>query len=57
MSYLVPPQLAPEDSEDFIDYLKKVGRLDEAASVLVKIINDDSFNSKHGKSKHQVGCQ
>ncbi|ESO01455.1 hypothetical protein HELRODRAFT_100710 [Helobdella robusta] len=50
-------KLMPEDSEDFIDYLKSVDRLDEAAILLVKIINDDKFQSKYGKSKHQLWNQ
>ena len=44
----------PEAAEEFISYLISVGRLDEAATRLAGIINDDKFVSKAGKSKHQV---
>ena len=32
-------QLAPEDTEEFIEYLKSIGRLDEAATKLAEIVN------------------
>lgn len=47
-------KLFPEDSEDYIEYLTASGRLDEAAIRLSEIVNNDSFVSKHGKSKHQL---
>lgn len=47
-------QLQKENMEDYIEYLKSIGRLDEAAKRLVDIIDDDGFTSKAGKSKHQV---
>ncbi|MCV5005174.1 hypothetical protein OFM39_36505, partial [Escherichia coli] len=47
-------KLFPEDSEDYIEYLTTSGRLDEAAIRLSEIVNNDSFVSKHGKSKHQL---
>lgn len=46
--------LMPEDTEEFIEYLISAKRLDEAALLLVKIINDDRFYSKEGKTKHQL---
>ena len=32
-------QLVPEDAEEFIEYLKSIGRLDEAATKLAEIVN------------------
>ncbi|CAD6216322.1 GSCOCG00004475001-RA-CDS, partial [Cotesia congregata] len=47
-------KLAPEDTEDYIEYLISIGRLDEAAIKLAHIVNQDDFISKHGKSNHQL---
>ena len=47
-------KLSPECIEEFIDYLVKNNRLDEAAKNLADIVNDDNFNSRQGKSKHQL---
>ena len=47
-------KLCPEDAEEFIDYLIKNDRLDEAAVKLGDIVNDEKFTSKEGKSKHQL---
>ncbi|XP_064616120.1 pre-mRNA-splicing factor SYF1-like [Liolophura sinensis] len=47
-------KLQKENMEDYIEYLKLIGRLDEAAKRLVDIIDDDGFTSKAGKSKHQL---
>lgn len=47
-------KLFPEDSEEFIDYLVKVDRLDEAAQQLAAIVNNENFASKSGKSNHQL---
>lgn len=47
-------KLAPEDTEDYIEYLISIGRLDEAALKLAQIVNQDDFISKHGKSNHQL---
>ena len=44
----------PENTEEFIEYLQSVDRLDEAANLLVKVINSEEFVSRNGKSKHQV---
>jgi len=44
----------PEDAEEFVTYLTSIDRLDEAASRLADIINNEKFISKEGKSKHQV---
>lgn len=48
-------QLQKENTEEYIDYLISIGWLDEAAIRLADIINDETFVSKDGKSKHQVG--
>ncbi|XP_012266120.1 pre-mRNA-splicing factor syf1 homolog [Athalia rosae] len=47
-------KLAPEDAEEYIEYLISTGRLDEAAVKLAQIVNQDDFVSKHGKSNHQL---
>ena len=47
-------KLSPEDAEEFVDYLKSIDRLDEAAVKLAQIVNKDSFVSKTGKSNHQL---
>ncbi|XP_045203954.2 pre-mRNA-splicing factor SYF1-like isoform X2 [Mercenaria mercenaria] len=47
-------KLSKENAEEYIEYLKSIGWLDEAAQRLADIINDDSFVSKEGKSKHQL---
>ena len=41
-------QLVPEDAEEFIDYLIKIGRLDEAASKLAEIVNRVSVSNLIG---------
>jgi hypothetical protein len=48
-------QLSPENAEEYIDYLRSIGRLDEAAVRLAAIVNDENFVSKEGKSNYQVG--
>ena len=35
-------QLSPENSEEYIDYLISIGRLDEAAVKLADVVNDVS---------------
>lgn len=47
-------KLCPENAEEFIDYLIKNDRLDEAAIKLGDVVNDEKFTSKEGKSKHQL---
>ncbi|RZF38032.1 hypothetical protein LSTR_LSTR006431 [Laodelphax striatellus] len=47
-------KLCPEDTEDYIEYLISVDRLDEAAVKLAYIVNKEDFVSKHGKSNHQL---
>ena len=42
-------QLRPENAEEFIEYLIRIGRLDEAAVKLADIVNDvsRSLSSNH----------
>ncbi|KAG5681125.1 hypothetical protein PVAND_010585 [Polypedilum vanderplanki] len=47
-------KLCPEDAEEFINYLVNNNRLDEAAQQLVKIVDNERFVSKYGKSNHQL---
>ncbi len=47
-------QLCPDEAEDFIDYLKSINRLDDAAVLLGKIVNNQDFVSKRGKSNHSL---
>lgn len=47
-------KLCPENTEDYIEYLKSIDRLDEAAVKLAEIVNNEDFVSKHGKPKHQL---
>ena len=42
-------RLCPEEAEDFVDYLKDQGKLDDAAVLLGKIVNDQNFVSKKGQ--------
>ena len=47
-------QMFPDSSEQFIEYLVSVERLDEASQVLAKCVNNPDFVSKSGKSNHQL---
>jgi len=47
-------QLCPDEAEGYVDYLKSVDRLDEAAMVLARIVNDSDFVSKHDKSNYSL---
>jgi pre-mRNA-splicing factor SYF1 len=47
-------KLMPENTEEFVEYLISIDRLDEAAVKMADIVNDDKFVSKEGKSKHQL---
>ena len=47
-------KLCPEDTEEYIDYLISINKLDEAAVKLAQIVNNENFQSKHGKSNHQL---
>eukprot|EP00794_Sanderia_malayensis_P015651 gene15651-17230_t len=47
-------KLQPENAEEYVDYLIEIGWLDEAATRLASIVNNDNFVSKKGKSNHQL---
>ncbi|CAF1091134.1 unnamed protein product, partial [Didymodactylos carnosus] len=47
-------KLLPENTEDYIEYLKEIDRLDECAQLYIEILNRDTFVSKEGKSHHQL---
>ncbi|XP_066563909.1 pre-mRNA-splicing factor SYF1 [Amia ocellicauda] len=47
-------KLCPENAEEYIEYLRSMGRLDEAAVRLAAIVNNESFVSKEGKSNYQL---
>lgn len=47
-------KLCPENAEEFIEYLISIGRLDDAAVKLANIVDNEDFQSKHGKSNHQL---
>ncbi|KAG8441223.1 hypothetical protein GDO86_006826 [Hymenochirus boettgeri] len=47
-------KLSPENAEEYIEYLRSIDRLDEAASRLADIVNEDGFMSKGGKSNYQL---
>merc|ERR1712223_919684 len=47
-------KFAPDNAEDFIDYLISIDRLDEAAVLMAKIVNAHDFVSKAGKSNHTL---
>ncbi|CAM9585712.1 unnamed protein product [Lampetra fluviatilis] len=47
-------KLCPENAEEYIKYLVSIDRLDEAAIRQAKIVNDERFISKAGKSNHQL---
>ena len=44
----------PSDAEEYIDYLISVKRYDEAAVKLTEVVNHEKYNSKRGKSTHQL---
>jgi pre-mRNA-splicing factor SYF1 len=45
----------PHNREDYIDYLREIDRLDEAAQQMAIIVNDEKFVSQRDMSQHQVG--
>ena len=47
-------QMYPENSEEYVDYLVTIERLDEASQVLAKCVNNSDFVSRQGKSNHQL---
>ncbi|XP_014663513.1 PREDICTED: pre-mRNA-splicing factor SYF1-like [Priapulus caudatus] len=47
-------KLSPENAEEYIEYLVGIGRLDEAAVRLARVVNNEAFVSRAGKSNHQL---
>lgn len=47
-------KLSPESTEEYINYLIKFDRLDEAAQQLAAVVDNEHFSSKYGKSSHQL---
>ncbi|KAK2510615.1 hypothetical protein Q9233_017573, partial [Columba guinea] len=47
-------KLCPEGAEQYVGYLVSVGRLDEAAQRLARLVNDERFVSREGKSNYQL---
>uniref|UniRef100_A0A914D5Y1 BUB1 N-terminal domain-containing protein n=1 Tax=Acrobeloides nanus TaxID=290746 RepID=A0A914D5Y1_9BILA len=47
-------KINPDAREDFIEYLKQIDRLDEAAQELAIIVNEDKLTSAQGKTTHQL---
>ncbi|KAH1176025.1 pre-mRNA-splicing factor SYF1 [Mauremys mutica] len=47
-------KLSPENAEEYIEYLRSIDRLDEAALRLANVVNDERFVSKEGKSNYQL---
>jgi pre-mRNA-splicing factor SYF1 len=47
-------KLMPENTEDHANYLKKIGLYDQCAQKYLFMLNNEDFQSKYGKSKHQV---
>ena len=45
-------QLRPENAEEFIEYLIRIGRLDEAAVKLADIVNDVNHSLPSIQSTH-----
>eukprot|EP01104_Vermistella_antarctica_P005748 TRINITY_DN162_c0_g1_i1.p1 TRINITY_DN162_c0_g1~~TRINITY_DN162_c0_g1_i1.p1 ORF type:complete len:867 (-),score=301.55 TRINITY_DN162_c0_g1_i1:137-2737(-) len=50
-------KLEPARIEEYVEYLTSIGRMEEAARCLGKMVNDDKFVSMKGKSKHQLWLQ
>jgi len=47
----------PSARENFVDYLKQIDKLDEAAQQLAILVNEDKQISEKGKTSHQVSYQ
>ncbi|KAG0257464.1 pre-mRNA-splicing factor syf1 [Actinomortierella ambigua] len=47
-------KLEPHRGEEYVDLLISLKRYDEAAKRLCKLINDETFQSMHGKSHYQL---
>ncbi|CAG8589238.1 24475_t:CDS:10 [Dentiscutata erythropus] len=47
-------KLEPDHVEEYIDLLLSLNRYDEAAKRLAQVVNNDRFQSMHGKSNYQL---
>ncbi|KAI3420993.1 hypothetical protein GPALN_014620 [Globodera pallida] len=47
----------PGGREDFVEYLKSIDKLDEAAQQLTVLVNEDRAISEKGKTGHQLWCE
>lgn len=47
-------KLLPKHREDFVEYLREIDRLDDAAQQLAILVNDDKLVSENGKTTHQL---
>ncbi|RHZ79462.1 hypothetical protein Glove_145g19 [Diversispora epigaea] len=47
-------KLEPDHVEEYIDLLLSMDRYDEAAKRLAQVVNNDRFQSMHGKSNYQL---
>jgi pre-mRNA-splicing factor SYF1 len=47
-------KLVPENAEDHANYLQKIDLIDECAHKYLFMLNNQDFQSKYGKTKHQV---
>lgn len=47
-------KLMPQHAEEYIAYLQLKGRWGEVASKLAEVVDDDTFRSMEGKTKHQL---
>ncbi len=47
-------KLCPENAEDHANYLKKIGQIDQCAHKYLFMLNNQDFQSKYSKSKHQL---
>ena len=50
-------QFEPEGVEEYVEFLLGAGRVGEAALKLAELLNQDSFVSTKGKSRHQLWMQ
>ncbi|EDQ86376.1 uncharacterized protein MONBRDRAFT_28344 [Monosiga brevicollis MX1] len=46
--------IEPNDAEEFVDYLVSAKRYEEAAAILIEVLNKEKYVSKQGKSHHQL---
>lgn len=47
-------QINPDAREDFVEYLRGIDKLDEAANELAILVNEDKDVSQHGKTSFQL---